>query len=54
MLRKIIDIITSVIIYFAAFALFFKLLLAKLTASKQTENANSQPTAQKSQKGGTA
>ena len=51
---QIIDIITSVIIYFAAFALFFKLLLAKLTASKQTENANSQPTAQKSQKGGTA
>lgn len=51
---QIIDIITSVIIYFAAFALFFKLLLAKLTAGKQTANANAEPAPKKDEKGGTA
>ncbi len=51
---QIIDIITSVIIYFAAFALFFKLLLAKITTSKQTTNANAEPALKKDEKGGTA
>lgn len=40
---QIIDIITSVIIYFAAFALFFRLLLARLGGGKDTSNANAEP-----------
>lgn len=51
---EIIDIITSVIIYFAAFALFFKLMIAKLGAGKQKANANAEPAAQNVKKGGTA
>lgn len=40
---QIIDIITSVIIYFAAFALFFRLLLARLSGGRDTSNANAEP-----------
>ncbi len=50
---QIIDIITSVIIYFAAFALFFRLLLARLSGGKDTSNANAEP-ADDTAKGGNA
>ncbi|HWS42369.1 MAG TPA: ABC transporter permease [Pseudoflavonifractor sp.] len=42
---QIVDIITSVIIYFAAFALFFSQIIAKMVKGKQEKNANAAPPA---------
>ncbi len=42
---QIVDIITSVIIYFAAFALFFSQIIAKIVKGRQEDNANAAPPA---------
>ncbi|MEA4947641.1 MAG: hypothetical protein VB058_08790, partial [Oscillospiraceae bacterium] len=42
---QIVDIFTSVIIYVAAFALFFSQIIAKIVKGRQEDNANAAPPA---------